>query len=563
MNKRLNGMSERQLYEFLKAKRYPSTIEDIEELIPLMNTSKGKRRIVSSFICRASKKKAKLFIPLLLKDLEYLPLNNKIHRLKLLCKLGHNKSLEDLLNIFLNDPKTQNNHQSLSKILNNLLTNYLKQFQDTLRKLLHNKRHEVAYFASKWTTSLFPEETLRRLIFLATSNDVDQHIREKVLIRISQIYPEGLTEIILSQTFSYHIVLKALQYFCASEDEDIDIDKQILKIFNSENESYKIASSVFLLRTNNQEASSVLYRELVSEFNDEERNLEIGVNVKGQAIHYSAIELAKFNERWVDFLISWANTQKKHKIMKNILLRAKHPKGMNILLEEIKNVNSVNKIFGPMVKGVNTYGHYAKPIARLALKKGDERIKAKLIEVWPKDYRSELFLIIESLKVDDTDNINKNDMSNKTEMDSIVPQTEENIDRYSNTVRTQRNRTIVEKIKRLENNTCQTCKRRLIGRYGQPYSEVHHIHPLGHGGDDQEDNMICLCPLCHRLFHLGLIGITSQEEIISPLKKTETILDRIVCSKNRNINVESMRYHWVNIFLPPEDILFQDESEIE
>ena len=34
-------------------------------------------------------------------------------------------------------------------------------------------------------------------------------------------------------------------------------------------------------------------------------------------------------------------------------------------------------------------------------------------------------------------------------------------------------------------------------------ADVHHILPLSKGGPDSYENMICLCPNCHRKFHTG------------------------------------------------------------
>lgn len=34
-------------------------------------------------------------------------------------------------------------------------------------------------------------------------------------------------------------------------------------------------------------------------------------------------------------------------------------------------------------------------------------------------------------------------------------------------------------------------------------SDIHHVFPLSKGGPDSRDNMICLCPTCHRKFHSG------------------------------------------------------------
>jgi len=38
---------------------------------------------------------------------------------------------------------------------------------------------------------------------------------------------------------------------------------------------------------------------------------------------------------------------------------------------------------------------------------------------------------------------------------------------------------------------------------GSPFLEVHHIIPLGEGGDDTIMNAVALCPACHRELHFG------------------------------------------------------------
>ena len=72
----------------------------------------------------------------------------------------------------------------------------------------------------------------------------------------------------------------------------------------------------------------------------------------------------------------------------------------------------------------------------------------------------------------------------------------------------ERDRSIADEVKEQEQYSCQVCGRTLVNaRTQEPYAESHHVHPLGHGGSDATDNMLCLCPLCHALFHLGCIGI--------------------------------------------------------
>lgn len=62
-----------------------------------------------------------------------------------------------------------------------------------------------------------------------------------------------------------------------------------------------------------------------------------------------------------------------------------------------------------------------------------------------------------------------------------------------------RNKALIQRIKKLYNNTCQICGVQLNVGIDKHYSEVHHIIPLGkpHNGKDSLDNMICVCPNCH------------------------------------------------------------------
>jgi hypothetical protein len=69
-----------------------------------------------------------------------------------------------------------------------------------------------------------------------------------------------------------------------------------------------------------------------------------------------------------------------------------------------------------------------------------------------------------------------------------------------------RNPYIVERAKRLAGGKCQDC-----GQFApfinkatkEPFLEVHHIVPLSKGGEDNMDNVVALCPNCHRKRHYG------------------------------------------------------------
>ncbi|MBD3385491.1 HNH endonuclease, partial [candidate division KSB1 bacterium] len=69
-----------------------------------------------------------------------------------------------------------------------------------------------------------------------------------------------------------------------------------------------------------------------------------------------------------------------------------------------------------------------------------------------------------------------------------------------------RNPYISEYVKRKSNGICQDCKQPapfLNRRTGEPYLETHHLIPLSEGGKDNLDNVIALCPNCHRKRHYG------------------------------------------------------------
>jgi predicted HNH restriction endonuclease len=55
------------------------------------------------------------------------------------------------------------------------------------------------------------------------------------------------------------------------------------------------------------------------------------------------------------------------------------------------------------------------------------------------------------------------------------------------------------------------CKSQLFYRDDNtPYLEVHHVMPLGEGGDDTLENAAALCPLCHRELHFGKLRLQKR-----------------------------------------------------
>lgn len=69
-----------------------------------------------------------------------------------------------------------------------------------------------------------------------------------------------------------------------------------------------------------------------------------------------------------------------------------------------------------------------------------------------------------------------------------------------------RNLYVVELSKRLANGICQDCNQPapfINKSTNEPYLEVHHIRSLADGGEDTIENVVALCPNCHRRRHYG------------------------------------------------------------
>jgi hypothetical protein len=69
---------------------------------------------------------------------------------------------------------------------------------------------------------------------------------------------------------------------------------------------------------------------------------------------------------------------------------------------------------------------------------------------------------------------------------------------------------------------CETpnCKSQLFQRDDdRSYLEVHHILPLGEGGDDTLINAAALCPSCHRELHFGKLRLKKRAELRSVIDK--------------------------------------------
>lgn len=63
---------------------------------------------------------------------------------------------------------------------------------------------------------------------------------------------------------------------------------------------------------------------------------------------------------------------------------------------------------------------------------------------------------------------------------------------------------------------CQGCGKDapFTGKDGEPFLEVHHLYRRSDGGADDPDNVVALCPNCHRRVHYGEDGEEFNQELI-------------------------------------------------
>jgi hypothetical protein len=96
----------------------------------------------------------------------------------------------------------------------------------------------------------------------------------------------------------------------------------------------------------------------------------------------------------------------------------------------------------------------------------------------------------------------------------------EGIAKEATYLRRLRDQKLVQARKDFDKFTCQTCEYRQEVSNGQFVIDVHHLNPLGTSDDiriTSIDDLICLCPNCHRIAHSRREFPLSVDEIRSSL----------------------------------------------
>jgi len=79
-----------------------------------------------------------------------------------------------------------------------------------------------------------------------------------------------------------------------------------------------------------------------------------------------------------------------------------------------------------------------------------------------------------------------------------------------------RSEVVKEYALRVADGVCQGCGQDapFEGTDGEPFLEVHHLQRRSDGGADHPDNVIALCPNCHRRVHYGQDGEEFNQQLI-------------------------------------------------
>jgi len=115
---------------------------------------------------------------------------------------------------------------------------------------------------------------------------------------------------------------------------------------------------------------------------------------------------------------------------------------------------------------------------------------------------------------------------------------------YETTInRVERDQHLVKCLKKIYNDTCQICGKKVELDIGQYYSEVHHIQPLSiHRGPDIESNLIVLCPNHHTMFDYGAITIDLTNKKVLHINKYNSINNKELIIRH-SIDKKYVDYH--------------------
>lgn len=102
-----------------------------------------------------------------------------------------------------------------------------------------------------------------------------------------------------------------------------------------------------------------------------------------------------------------------------------------------------------------------------------------------------------------------------------------------------RSASLARQVKEIHDFQCQVCAIRLTNGK-RNIAEAAHINPLGMGGEDSLDNLLCLCPNHHALFDAGGLFVLEDWSIVD---QDSVKVGELTRRPGHTINQEALRRH--------------------
>jgi len=466
----------------------------------------------------------------------------------LLCKLGHKPALLQIAAIIT---EMQDVHPELEASVGSFLANHAASLTSELIQLLQSPSPLLVLFAAPWCIKYDPQLTCKQLHDISCDSKIEEPIRNRAFGLLSRYDPSRALEDLASGNarLGADTVLKAIE--CAYSDDEYEPEQELLaKIFAKGLGDIPIAAAIFLSEEGHKAAKDLLRTWLIARYDEKRRGV---VEHSAALMFKGAVALTRSGDQeWISFLSSYGPPESYP--CRQIWRAAKHPIGLATYLKKLDEITDVDKMFSPMVGALRWYGADAGAVVQRVLATGDERLKKRAAElaagIWPGKSLEEIAEENSPIPTSEAEvPIRRDDVSPARRRERIA-------------ILLERDPRIPKSVKEMEDYTCQVCGRRLFqAKTNTPYAETHHVQPLGHDGPDSPENVLCLCPLCHRLFHLGAIGVDESLRLHLAPGYNESLLAGLQVRRGRRISPNMLMYHWMTFFVAPVGVNFSEDED--
>lgn len=545
-----------EIFELIKALPRRPPVAKVAACAHALGLSKSHRTIIERYLADFCDRR--LAVQAIMAVTPTMSPSQAWRPLLLLCKLRHGEALAALIASGLALPASE--HVPFRQAFNLLMANHAIRLRKHIIDIATGSDLQSSLFISRWAFNIDQHQTVIALQRIALSDVAPLDLRGKATIAFTVFAPRQAMDLLTSQllTCSVAEALTAIQKLLMASEPEAH-DWMLRRLHSEATGGLSVAAATYLAMGNDRSCVEVLDVWLRSQLPDAQNASD--VLVRDDVAHVVAAIHQAGDARWAPQIEEWLRDPQVRERIRRALILGRTECGFQLLLEEIRAAET-NGMFRPVVDALRNYGKRAVEVVELVLQRGDTRLMKRTAEIadqiWPGRSLESLVHTAERAPADEVPATSVKPAP--TESDR-VPRLNQPQRKQRLTSSFQRDQDVVDLVKGVEDGVCQTCGRCLTDfRSGAPYSEAHHIRPLSHDGPDDQSNVLCLCPLCHRLFHLGAIGITAAGDILKAADLNETVLPRLRTAAGRSLDPDCILYHWSVFFVkPPEAVFMRDE----